>query len=455
MHVIRVHLQVMLVERRSLCTNGTDTHDIRVLTYANITLYTNNNQLSLSVESHNVTDFKLTEVSDLDIDKEIEKDLSLCTDMYMSDNATSMLYPTFKNRLNILQEYIPRNYSTKFKNPCWLDFYQIPSSPLMEMHDCHFPKFNDTAQAGQFLQQVKTSGTRHMYCLPAFFVPGFPKCATTTLFRMLIKHPQVARPSCKESYFWSEFVSQSGRQLEKRIYPLWYLEVFSQAKQTIESNPQSIALDATPMYTHSLGENFCVVPILLKRMLPEAKFILIMRNPTKRYISHYWVNTVVNLKKTYEKRSKLLQNVHSEEAIEAFHNHTVDVIMQFQLCVDENSVFHCIINPDNKHSLFLQHSLYYYHIAPWLKVIPHERFLFLRTEDLVHDSSLTMSKVWHFLDVHDLLTTATMSYNVNRAVKHLKIPSQTKQLLDKFYQPYNQLLAHLLADTRYLWNDYY
>ena len=123
--------------------------------------------------------------------------------------------------------------------------------------------------------------------------------------------------------------------------------------------------------------------------------------------------------------------------------------MQFQLCVDENSVFHCIKNPDNNHSLLLQHSLYYYHIAPWLKVIPRERFLFLRTEDLVHNSSLTMSKVWHFLEVHDLLKTATMSYNVNRAVKHLKIPSQTKQLLDKFYQPYNQLLARLLADTRY------
>ena len=407
------------------------------------------------MESRSVADLKLNKVPDSDIDKKIKKDLSLCADTYMTDNATRLLYPTLKNRLNILQKYIPGNYSTKFKNPCWLDYYQIPSSPLIQTRECHFPKFNDTVQAKQILNQVKTSGTRHvMHCLPAFFIPGFPKCATTTLHRMVIKHPQVARSRCKECHFWSEFVSQSGTQLRKRIYPLWYLEVFSRAKHTIESNPQSITLDATPLYTHSWGEKFCVLPILLKRMLPEAKFIMIMRNPTKRYISHYWVNTVANLGKTHE-QSNLLQYVHSKEAMEAFHNHTVDAIMQFQLCVDENSVFHCIIKADNVNSIRLQYSLYYYHIAPWLKVIPHERFLFLRTEDLVHDSSLTMSKVWHFLDVHDLSKTATMSYNVNHAVEDLKIPSQTKQLLDKFYQPYNQLLARLLADMRYLWNDYY
>ena len=37
--------------------------------------------------------------------------------------------------------------------------------------------------------------------------------------------------------------------------------------------------------------------------------------------------------------------------------------------------------------------------------------------------------------------------------KDITIPLQTKKLINEFYQPYNQLLAHLLSDTRYLWND--
>ena len=413
---------------------------------------------------HNITDLKLTKVSNLDIDKEIEKDLSLCTDMYMDDTATSMLYPIIKNRLNILQEYIPGNYSTKFRNPCWFDFYHIPSSPLIQTPDCLFPGLNDTVQARKVLEHVKTSRTRHMYCLPAFFVPGFAKSATTTLHQMIIKHPLVAQSRCKGGRFWLEFVSQKkGTQLEKRIHPLHYLETFSQSKRTIESNPLSITLDATPLYMQSLDKTFCLLPVLLTHVLPEAKFIVIMRNPTIRYISHYWFITVRDLRETYN-NNDLRQYVHSKEALEVFHNHTVDAIMQFQACVDENSVFHCIIKEDKENnvriieedkenSVRLQYSLYYYHIVPWLKVIPRERFLFLRTEDLVHDPSLTMSKVWHFLHLYDLPITEKMSYNVNLEVKDLKIPSQTKKLLDKFYQPYNQLLAGLLADTRYLWND--
>ena len=104
---------------------------------------------------------------------------------------------------------------------------------------------------------------------------------------------------------------------------------------------------------------------------------------------------------------------------------------------------------DNWHSIRLQYSLYYYHIAPWLKVIPRERFLFLRTEDLAHEPSLTMSKVWRFLQLHDLPITEAMFQNANLMAKGIKVPSQTKQLLDKFYQPYNELLAHLLRDMRY------
>ena len=73
---------------------------------------------------HNTTDPKLTEVSDLDIEDDLYKDLSLCIDMYMDGNITSMLYPTLKNRLSILQEYIPENYSTKFKDPCWFGSFQ-------------------------------------------------------------------------------------------------------------------------------------------------------------------------------------------------------------------------------------------------------------------------------------------------------------------------------------------
>lgn len=63
-----------------------------------------------------------------------------------------------------------------------------------------------------------------------------------------------------------------------------------------------------------------------------------------------------------------------------------------------------------------------------------------------------MSKVWQFLGLDDFPTERVFA-NVDPVIKDLAIPQETKVLLDEFFRPYNQLLANLLSDTRYLWND--
>ena len=368
----------------------------------------------------------------------------------MDDNASSQYHQTLKNALHILQEYIPANYSTKFRNPCWYEFHQIPKGPLMQTSKCYFQVSHNPSLTKQVLEQIKRSNRRHLFCLPAFFLPGFPKCATTTLYRMIIKHPLVAQTRCKESEFWLRTVTDNDTDFDKRVRTLWYLDIFSRSIQTIQSNPLSITLDATVTYAFSHDEMFCALPVLLMRVLPEAQYILIMRNPSQRYFSHYWR---ITMRRAFEKNdTKLSQYVHSGKALEDFHNYTLDTIMKFQSCVDENSVFQCVIRGDISTN-DMKYSLYYYHIAPWLMIIPHERFLFLRTEDLVHDPSLTMSKVWHFLNIHDLAETEIEFRHVNLVTKDLAIPPHTQSLLDEFFQPHNRLLAKLLSDTRYLWND--
>ena len=372
----------------------------------------------------------------------------------MDDNAGSRYYQTLMNALHTLHEYIPENYSTKFRNPCWYDFYQIPTSPLLQTSKCTFQASNNLSLTNQALEQVKNSSKVYLHCLPAYFLPGFPKCATTTLHEKIIKHPLVAQTRCKECGFWTKIVNGKDTDIDKRARTLWYIDIFSQSIQVIESNPQSIMLDASVTYTHSSGKMFCILPVLLMRVLPEARFILIMRNPSERYFSHYWFITVkrsLNLQKQKKNKTKLFQYAHSREALEDFHKYTIDAIMKFQSCVDhENSAFACITKGDGGD---LKYSLYYYHLIPWLGIIPRERFLFLRTEDLACDPSLTMSKVWQFLNIHDLPETESKSSNVNQVVKGLTMPPHTKTLLDAFFQPYNELLAHLLSDTRYLWNE--
>ena len=371
----------------------------------------------------------------------------------MNDNATSQYHQTLMNALHTLHEYIPEIYSTKFRNPCWYDVYQIPKSPLMQTSKCTFQSPNNLSLTKQVLKQVMNSSKERLYCLPAFFLSGFPKCATTTLHHQIIKHPLVAQTRCKECGFWTQVVNGKHSDIENRARTLWYIDIFSQSIDVIESNPQSIMLDASVTYTHTLGRMYYVLPVLFMRVLPEAKFILIMRNPSERYFSHYWFISVKRLLKVQNDKTKLFQYMRTRKALEDFHKYTVDVIMKFQSCVDhESSAFSCITRGDAND---LKYSLYYYHIVPWLGIIPRERFLFLRTEDLACDPSLTMSTVWHFLNIHDFPEAESTSSNVNQLIKGLTltIPPHTRTLLDKFFQPYNQLLAHLLSDTKYLWNE--
>ena len=396
------------------------------------------------------TDLRLIGRHNLDLDREIEKDLNLCNEMYMDDNATRQYHQTLKHSLDILQEHIPANYSANFRNPCWYDFHQIPSNLLNLSRPCVFPASVDPSQAKRALQQVKSSSERQLHCLPAFFLSGFPKCGTTSLDAMIRQHPQVARSRCKECGFWSRLVSEHNIESHTRILVLWYLSLFSQSAQKIESSQQSITWDASITYNLYLSNDYCVLPVLLKRVLPEAKFVLIMRNPTERYSSHYWFITV---RQRFTNRTEFIQYGHTKKALESFQNDTVHVIKQFQSCVDSvNSIMSCVLDTASILS-GLQQGLYYYHTAPWLRIIPRERFLFLRTEDLAHDPSLTMSKVWHFLNLDNLPETKSVFINEGPVNKNVAVPPQIKKLINEFYQPYNQLLAHLLSDTRYLWND--
>ena len=140
--------------------------------------------------------------------------------MYTEYNTASHHFKILKKRLHIMQEYIPANYSGNFRNPCWYDFHQtftnaqIPTSRL-----CTYPLLAWLKHV-QAEQVLKSFGESHLYCLPAFFLSAFPKCATSTLHAMITQHPMVATNRCKENWFWNRFINEKGRDHVKQIHPL-------------------------------------------------------------------------------------------------------------------------------------------------------------------------------------------------------------------------------------------
>ncbi len=134
---------------------------------------------------------------------------------------------------------------------------------------------------------------------PSFIVIGGVKCASSSLYRYLNYHPQVLPCKTKEPRY---FNSRNPLRL------LWkyksYIDLFpnlnngeaignwldlgedakmhpSVFSKKIEKGKKYITGEATAN-THTLAN-----PKLVKMILPNVKLILLLRNPTERFISHY------------------------------------------------------------------------------------------------------------------------------------------------------------------------
>lgn len=105
--------------------------------------------------------------------------------------------------------------------------------------------------------------------LPNFICPGAARAATTTLYYLLIQHPQIYLPKIKETRFFAIDYDKGLSWYESRYY--------STASREIAIG------DISPVY---LVHEKCPERIF-KSLGPAVKFIFMLRNPIERAISHY------------------------------------------------------------------------------------------------------------------------------------------------------------------------
>lgn len=111
-------------------------------------------------------------------------------------------------------------------------------------------------------------GTPTQHKLPDFLILGAQKCGTTGLFRYLVHQPTIERPSQKEVHY---FDLNHAKGLD------WYRGHFPEA-----GGDRLLTGEASPYYIfHPLA------PARVMEVLPEARMIVLLRDPVRRAISHY------------------------------------------------------------------------------------------------------------------------------------------------------------------------
>ncbi len=179
------------------------------------------------------------------------------------------------------------------------------------------------------------------------FIIGAAKSATTTLYHVLVEHPEICFTEKKEPGFFAE-----DSEYQKGI--AYYQQMFNR-------HPQAGALiDGSTQY--SRRTEYPGVPERIFNHFPEAKFIYVMRHPIDRAFSQY---------------------VHRWTK-EQFPGQPI------------TRTFEEFIKTDR---VPIEDSLYKDQIDKYLEFFPIERFLFLLTEDIQQDLQNQVDKVCDHLGI--------------------------------------------------------
>ena len=272
-------------------------------------------------------------------------------------------------------------------------------------------------------------------------------------------------PVAKEIHWWTR-KSRTTYDKEKRSF-LWYISKFRPITLTMTGlqrqklitydGSQSMMWDSS-FYVNE--QDYCAMPAVVNLILPNIKIIVVMRNPATRLYSDF----IFTWTHIYTRNIKHWPYKLRQDSVKIFHNVIEQHIELFNNCTRTASVFECanlrLFNIGHEDigdcRIRLSIGIYVVHIKKWLQFYPIRNFLFLRTEDLSkHSKDITLN-VTNFLGIERGSEVISESFETHKNAHPSGIQpvdSSTLSLLENFYRPYNEQLAHLLNDNSFLWKD--
>lgn len=244
---------------------------------------------------------------------------------------------------------------------------------------------------------------------PAFFIIGAQKAGTTWLWNMLDQHPETSLPSPKElHYFGSAELYNRGDD--------WYFNHFKGL------DPNKLTGEASTTYFYDrvpywynpssqieFNESLPTIPELISGKFPEARFIVVLRDPVRRAVSAYlhWMkkgstSPLLGLRKVATEMPKMR---------------------------------------------ILEFGLYAGYLNAWLKHIPSDRFRILIFEDQIRKNwDLTLTDIYSYLGLDPDFRPAQPGKRVHKSwgwtrivfsyytggFSRSAIGSKTGRLLDRF-----------------------
>ena len=194
--------------------------------------------------------------------------------------------------------------------------------------------------------------TSSLRVLPDFFVIGVVRSGTTSLFHYLNQHPNIAGALYDElGYFDDNY--HLGVNWYKSLFPTIFTK-----KRIQKEHGKFLSFDDTPFYIYNpqvarrIHENF-----------PNAKMILLLRNPIDRAYSNYNLTNFAKL------------------TFDEFIKNEIDEINNIDLDSKDESY---LVN--NFYEKILPRGFYAKQLEAWYQIFPKEKILIKSSEDFANNT---------------------------------------------------------------------
>jgi len=244
---------------------------------------------------------------------------------------------------------------------------------------------------------------------PSFFIVGTQKGGTSSLYKYLRLHPQICGAARKEIHYWS---------LEYHRNPIWYYSHFPRG----DRDARTVTGEASVTYFDCPE-----VPARLHAAIPEAKIIVMLRNPADRAVSHYH--------HMYSKRSL---------------SSPVGEFLRQELEFTQANPPETIAFPDYEKQIrnrVISRGLYLTFMQRWLALFPRSSFCVIDSSEFFRRTPETLERVQRFIGVEPVPLDEYPAENVG---SYRKIPDSLREEMRDFFRPYNSELMSLL-DVEFDW----
>jgi hypothetical protein len=259
-----------------------------------------------------------------------------------------------------------------------------------------------------------TAGRRR---LPDYIIAGAQKSGTTSLWAYLSEHPDVEPPMTKEMSFFDVNFHRGGD---------WYRMHFPLSGPPGEDGrPHTLTGESTAYYMfHPLA------PARIAQVAPQAKIILLLRNPVDRAFSHYQL-----------KLRRLQETLSFEDAVDAEDE---------RLAGEEEKIMNDpgYYSPAHDRFSYLARGRYLEQIIRWQKLFGPRQLLILESGEFFKRTEEVFQRVLDFLG---LARWQPAQFGNRFPGKYReKMSDATRQRLVDYFAPHNdRLYAHL--GTRFAW----